>query len=150
MFKDIREIMDNFTSNQERIGNIVTGEDVILRGAAAVEYMNYFVGHVYGNEKIDVYSLREGENENVSYHIIDSFTGLDYFQDGDVLCSTISQAINDILADYETADMQTLLEALNNYYYEHKKSYEGLIIAPENIELFNKIKPWAIENNRVG
>jgi len=121
----------------------VGGENVVLRGKSALEYWLYFSGYANDNE-IDVYSISIGDYENINYHIVDSFDGIDYVRDGDVLCSTVNQAINDMLND-ENADEVALAEALSDHYHLNGKSFDGLNIRPENMQRFEEMKEWAME-----
>ena len=50
-----------------------------------------------------------------------------------------------MLDDFDNIDEQSLIEALSKYYYTHGRTFDGLVIKPENIELFNSVKDWAIE-----
>ncbi|MBS3995296.1 MAG: hypothetical protein KGZ33_05825 [Alkaliphilus sp.] len=49
-----------------------------------------------------------------------------------------------MLADYENADEQALVEALSKYYYTHNMSFDGLDIR-FNKEKFEELKDWAIK-----
>ena len=101
----------------------------MLRKVSALEYLNMFAGY-FNEQTVDVCC---------------SSKGIDYFRDGDVLCCTFEQAVNDIMADWDNADVQALTEALSNYYYQHNKSFEGLNIRPENAAVFDEVKEWAKE-----
>ena len=123
---------------------VVGGKDMILRCTSALEHLGLFGG--YMREKmIEVYARQQGPFDNISYCIVDAFDGLDYVRYGDVLCTTISQTFNDMLEDFDNTDEQALLEGLSNYYYSNGESFDGLNIKPENMELFDSRKGWAIE-----
>ena len=83
------------------------GTSFILCKESAAEYLNL-------------------SNVNLDYNI-------DYYEDGadvefieilGIRCTTVNQTINDLLTDPECNE-QVLLEALSNYYYEHKESFAG-------------------------
>jgi hypothetical protein len=42
-------------------------------------------------------------------------------------------------------DRQALVGALSNYYYANNENFDGLHIKPENIELFESVRDWAVE-----
>ena len=135
---------NEFLTNRAWHRAVLGGEDVILRRTSALEHLELFGG--YMREKtIDVYARRPGPYENVTYHVVDSFNGIDTVRFGDVLCTSVSQTVNDMLADFDNIDEQSLVEGLSRYYYTNGKSFDGLYIKPENIERFNSIKDWAIE-----
>ena len=135
---------NHYLTNRAWHRAVLGGEDVILRHTSALEHLELFFG--YMNEKtIDVYARRPGQYENVNYHIVDSFDGIDTIRIGSVLCTSVSQTFNDMLADFDNIDEQALVEGLSCYYYSHGESFDGLIIKPENMELFNSVKDWAIE-----
>jgi hypothetical protein len=50
-----------------------------------------------------------------------------------------------MLDDYDNIDEQSLIVGLSRFYYTNGESFEGLHIAPENTELFNSVKEWAVE-----
>lgn len=132
----------DYISNRAWFRDVLRGEDVILRGVSALEYLQLFVGYV-GESKINVYAKSKGNYDNVEYNIIDTFDNIDYFQHTNILCSSANQAINDLLMDYENTDEQALTEALSNYYHTHDMSFEGLNIK-YNKEKFEELKNWAV------
>jgi hypothetical protein len=123
---------------------VIGGEDVILRHTSALEHLELFNGYMH-EKTIDVYAKQPGRYENINYHIVDTFDGIDTIRFDDVLCTTVSQTFNDMLADFDNIDEQSLIEGLAGYYYSHGESFGGLSIKPENMERFNSIKDWAIE-----
>jgi hypothetical protein len=129
--------------------SVVGGRDMILRRTSALEYLQLFGGYLY-EKKIDVYARQRGEYDNIDYCLVDSFDGIDYTCFGDVLCATPSQTFNEMLADYENIDGMALIEGLAEYYHAHEKSFDGLVIRPENEERFNEIKDWAADYYRRG
>jgi hypothetical protein len=139
---------NNFLSVRDWHQSVVGGQDVILRRTSALEYLHLFVGYVH-EKTIDVYAKRRGEYENVNYHIVDSYGGIDYITLGDVKCATPNQVFNDMLSNYdnmkETVDEQSLIEGLAGYYFSHGESFDGLKIRPENMARYGVIKEWAVE-----
>jgi hypothetical protein len=123
---------------------VVGGRDMILRRTSALEHLQLFSGYMR-EKKIDVYAKRRGEYENISYHVVNTFDGIDYIRFGDVLCASANQTINDMLDDFDHIDEQSLVEGLSRYFYMNRKSFDGLSIKPENLERFNAIKDWAVE-----
>jgi hypothetical protein len=123
---------------------IVGGKDMILRRTSALEYLELFNGYMH-EKSIDVYAKQSGEYGNINYHVVDSFDGIDYNRFDDVLCTSVKQAFNDMLSDYENIDELSLIEGLSGFYYSNGESFDGMVIAPENMERFNTIKNWAIE-----
>lgn len=132
---------DEFISNRAWFRNIFNGEDTILRGLSALEYLQLFVGYV-GENEIEVYARNKGQYDNVHYHIISDFSEIDYIEHNGILCSTANQAFNDLMADYDNIDEQALVEALSKYYYNHNMSFRGLNIQ-HNIVKFEELKSWA-------
>jgi hypothetical protein len=127
--------------------SVVGGQDIILRRASALEHLQLFNGYLH-EKKIDVYAKRRGDYENVDYHVVTSFDGIDHVRFGNVLCATASQAVNEMLADYDHVDETALIEGLAEYYHTHERSFDGLAIKPENKERFDEIKDWAAEYYR--
>lgn len=136
-------VSDEYISNRAWFRDVLQGEEIILRGVSALEYLQLFVGYV-GENEIDVYARSKGKYNNVNYYIVNSFNEIDFFRHNNILCSNANQAINDLLADYENADEQALVEALSKYYYTHNMSFSGLDIR-FNKEKFEELKDWAIK-----
>lgn len=134
---------DEYISNRAWFRDVLHGEEIILYGVSALEYLQLFVGYVSENQ-IDVYARSRGKYENMNYHVVSDFEGIDFFRHGNILCSSASQAINDLLMDYENADEQALVEALSKYYYTHNMSFDGLDIR-FNYEKFQELKDWAVK-----
>jgi len=123
---------------------VIGGKDIILRRTSALEHLQLFGGYLR-EKMIDVYARQPVPFENVNYHLVDTFNGIDTVRFGNVLCTSVNQTLNDMLDDFDNIDEQSLVEGLSRYYYAHGKSFDGLSIKPENLEKFNSIKDWAIE-----
>lgn len=132
---------DEYISNRAWFRDIVGGKNMILRGTSALEFLELFDGYV-GEDEIDVYALSIGIYENIHYHLISTLEKIDYVKCGDVLCATFNQTLNDMLSD-EDSDIQALSEALSNYFYANGESFDGLHIAPKNINRFQILKEYA-------
>jgi len=140
----ISSTRNDFLTVRDWHNAVIGDKDMILRRTSALEYLELFNG--YMKEKtIDVYARRRGEYENINYHIVDSFNGIDYVNFGDVLCTSANQTFNDMFSDFDNIDEQSLVEGLSGYYYRNNMSFDGLSIKPENMDVFNRIKDWAIE-----
>ena len=135
---------DEFLTIRDWHRAVVGGKDLILRHTSALEHLELFNGYMR-EKKIDVYARQPGPFDNINYHIVDSFDGIDSVLFGNVLCTSINQTLNDMLDDFDNIDEQSLVEGLSGYYYSHGQSFDGLFIKPENMERFNSIKDWAIE-----
>ena len=137
-------ISDSFITNRAWHRAVVGGADLILRRVSALEFHELFAG--YMQEKvIDVYARQRGEYDNINYCVVDTFDGIDFERIGNVLCTSVSQTVNDMLADLGEIDEQPLVEALSKYYFTRGKSFDGLAIKPENMERFNSVKEWAMD-----
>lgn len=123
---------------------MVQGTDLILCGVSALEYLELFNGYV-NESKIQVYAKNKGQFDNIEYHIVNSFDHIEYLNFNGVLCTTVNQTINDMLANYDNIDELAFLEALSNYYFANDESFDNLKIKPENRDVFNQVKQMAIE-----
>jgi len=123
---------------------VIGGKDMILRRTSALEHLQLFGGYLR-EKTIDVYAKQPGSFDNINYHVVDTFNGIDAVRFGNVLCTSVNQTLNDMLGDFDNIDEQSLVEGLSRYYYMNGKSFNGLFIKPENMERFNSIKDWAIE-----
>ena len=123
---------------------VVGGSNFILRGRSALEYLGYFSG--YGNfNVIEVYALEAPFYSNIRYFLKEDFSSIEHFEKNGVLCSTLNQAVNDILGNIHLEDEQPLVEALSYYYYKNNSSFAGLNISRDKRPQFEALKQWAIE-----
>ena len=143
------KISSDYTSNRAWLRDVVGNQPMILRSVSALEYLQLFVGY-FSENKVEVYALEESPEENIRCHIIEDLEAIEYIRFENVLCSSPSQAINDLLADSEHGDETALVEALSKYYYSHEESFSGLNIKKENQKRFEELKDWAINYFEVG
>ena len=143
------KISSDYTSNRAWLRDVVGNQPMILRSVSALEYLQLFVGY-FSESKVEVYALEESPEENIRCYIIEDLEAIEYIRFENVLCSSPSQAINDLLADSEHGDETALVEALSKYYYSHEESFSGLNIKKENQKRFEELKDWAINYFEVG
>lgn len=143
------KISSDYTSNRAWLRDVVGNQPMILRSVSALEYLQLFVGY-FSENKVDVYALEESSEENIRCHIIEDLEAIEYIRFENVLCSSPSQAVNDMLSDFEHSDETALVEALSKYYYSHEESFSGLNIKKENQKRFEELKDWAINYFEVG
>ena len=143
------KISSNYTSNRAWLRDVVGNQPMILRSVSALEYLQLFVGY-FSENKVEVYALEESSEENIRCYIIEDLEAIEYIRFENVLCSSPSQAVNDMLSDFEHSDETALVEALSKYYYSHEESFSGLNIKKENQKRFEELKDWAINYFEVG
>ena len=143
------KISSEYTSNRAWLRDVVGNQPMILRSVSALEYLQLFVGY-FSENKVEVYALEESPEENIRCHIIEDLEAIEYIRFENVLCSSPSQAVNDMLSDFEHSDETALVEALSKYYYSHEESFSGLNIKKENQKQFEELKDWAINYFEVG
>ena len=143
------KISSDYTSNRAWLRDVVGNQPMILRSVSALEYLQLFVGY-FSENKVEVYALEESPEENIRCHIIEDLEAIEYIRFENVLCSSPSQAVNDMLSDFEHSDETALVEALSKYYYSHEESFSGLNIKKENQKQFEELKDWAINYFEVG
>ena len=137
------KISSDYTSNRAWLRDVVGNQPMILRSVSALEYLQLFVGY-FSENKVEVYALEESSEENIRCHIIEDLEAIEYIRFENILCSSPSQAVNDMLSDFEHSDETALVEALSKYYYSHEESFSGLNIKKENQKRFEELKDWAI------
>lgn len=140
---------DDYITNYEWLSDVITGNELILRGVSALEFLELFSGY-WQEKRIDVYAKEKGEYENVRYCVLDTFDEIDYIKSENTLCTSVNQTFNDLLNHESNSDELALIEALSNYYFAHNQSFEGLIIDPNNTVYFNYLKPLAIKYYNTG
>ena len=143
------KISSDYMSNRAWLRDVVGNQPMILRSVSALEFLQLFVGY-FSESKVEVYALEESPEENIRCHIVKDLEAIEYLRFENVLCSSPSQAVNDMLSDFEHSDETALVEALSKYYYSHEESFNGLAIKAENQKRFEELKEWAINYFEVG
>jgi len=140
----------DYITHRDWLEDVVGGSGLVLCYTSALECLQLFLGYV--NEKrIDVYAKERGKYENINYRVVNTFEDMNVVEVGNLLCTSVDQTINDMLRNFDNVDVdeQALLEALSDYYFEHDHSFDELAISPENMEVFNTVKKWALEYHSV-
>lgn len=140
----ITKTNNEYLTDCDWLRSIVGGQNLILRAETALLYLQLFNGYL-NDDRINVYARTVGRFENISYHVVDRFDDIDYFFDGNVMCSTVNQAFNDMLVNIDATDEEALAQALSNYYHSNNQSFRGLSVRPENLANFEHMRKWAIE-----
>ena len=122
--------------------NSVIDENVVLCYTSALEALGMFNGSIDESD-IDVYALEAGKYDNITYHMIPDFSSIEIQYVGKIRCTTFDQTVNDMLRDIYI-DRTALTEALENYYYSHGNSFDGIAIDKGNEPNFNEIREDAI------
>lgn len=122
---------------------ISTYNDMVLRHGSALELLELFVGYLSYSKKY-VYSLKAINNPDINEIVLENFEEIEVVEIDGLYCTSLNQTINDMLED-DMSDLQALLEALSNYFYNNQKSFDGLKIKDYNQERFKEIKQWAVD-----
>ena len=133
----------NYTSHIKWFEDVIT-EDIVLCKISALECLGRFQGWL-DEGIIDAYSETQGKYDNIRYHIVENLNDIETQTVGKVRCTTFDQTINDILSDIEFEDTQPLIEALADYYYENKESFDGLNIKEYLLPEFYRLSIAAVE-----
>lgn len=124
---------------RERIGeNIVFALDEALMcqgnfGGRSDEYIVW----VYGDDNVSNFNGVVLLGNKISSYCIKEKNGLKF--------TDFNRTISDALANETILDMQGITEAVSRYYYSNDKSFDGLSVAPEYQERFEKLASEAIE-----
>ena len=124
---------------RERIGeNIVFALDEALMcegrfGGRSDEYIVW----VYGDDKVSNFNGVVLLGNKVSSYCIKEKNGLRF--------TDFNRTLSDALANESILDMQGITEAISRYYYSNSESFDGLSVAPEYQERFERLANEAIE-----
>jgi len=140
----VTALRGDYIGNRSWFQAVTGGRDWVLRHTSALECLGLFVGYL-NEQLIEVYAKEPCEYENVDYRIVDTFENLSIVVHNNIHSTCVNQTINDMLSDFDNIDEQALVEALATYYYLHNDSFDCLVIEPENQDVFDSIKDWAID-----
>ncbi len=96
-----------------------------------------FIVWVYGDDSVARFNGVVVLGNQISPYDVKEKNGLLY--------TDFSRTVCDALANESILDMQGITEALSKYYYRNGESYEGISIAPEYLERFERLADEAIE-----
>lgn len=103
---------------------MVENTEYVLCSVSAAEYLGLYSGTC--EAEISVFT----KQDCIKHHI-------EFEESDNLLCTTISQTVNDLLSD-NTMDDQVIYESLANEF--HRNNYADLVIAPENQQAFQHYK----------
>ena len=118
---------------RERLGeNVVFALDEALMcqgnfGGRSDEYIVW----VYGDDKVSNFNGVVLLGNKVSQYCIKEKNGLRF--------TDFSRTLSDAFANESILDMQGITEAVSRYYYSNNESFDGLSVAPEYQERFERL-----------
>lgn len=124
---------------RERIGeNVVFALDEALMcqgnfGGRSDEYIVW----VYGADSVTRFNGVVILGNKISPYSVKEKNGLRY--------TDLNRTLSDALANEDILDMQGITEAVSRYYYSNNESFDGLSVAPEYQERFEKLAREAID-----
>ena len=120
------------------------GETVVFALDAALMCQGNFGGRsdeflvwVYGNDDLTRFNGVVVLGNRISSHSVKEKNGLRF--------TDFNRTIADALANESILDMQGITEALSKYYYHNGESFEGISVAPEYQDKFDRLSTEAIE-----
>ena len=102
-------------------------------GGRSAEYIVW----VYGDDTVSRFNGIVLLGNKVSSYCIKEKNGLRF--------TDFNRTLSDALANEAILDMQGITEAVSRYYYSNHESFDGLSVAPEYQERFEKLAGEAIE-----
>ena len=132
--------MINLTPAEYKIAMVKDKEGTVLSRSDALCLRGY--GNWDYEDAVQVYS-KQHLNKPYNCDVVDSFDNIEYTIEHGIPVCTERQAFSDLLADPKD-ELQTLLEALGDYYYSHNKSFDSLNFNLEQQEKLNKYSEDAI------
>ena len=132
--------MIDLTPAEYKIAMVKDKEDTVLSRSDALCLRGY--GNWDYEDAVKVYS-KQHLNKPYNCDVVDSFDNIEYTIEHEIPVCTERQAFSDLLADPKD-ELQTLLEALGDYYYSHNKSFDSLNFNLEQRSLLSKYENDAI------
>ena len=120
------------------------GQEIIFALDEAFMCRDHYLGSgdeylvwVYGDESLCKYNGIVVLDNNIDSNDVEERCGL--------LFTNFYRTLNDAFANEDTLYMEGTTVALSHYYFTHNESFEGLSVAPEHHEKFEKYKIYAME-----
>lgn len=102
-------------------------------GGRSDEYLVW----VYGDDELSRFNGVVVLGNRISSHSVNEKNGLRF--------TNFSRTISDALANESILDMQGITEAISKYYYRNGESFDGISVAPEYQDRFDRLASEAIE-----
>ncbi len=96
-----------------------------------------FIVWVYGDDRLTRFNGVVVLGNHISTHNVKSRNGLMY--------TDFNRTVSDAFANESILDMQGVTEAISRYYYASGGSFDGISVAPEYQERFEKLASEAID-----
>ena len=96
-----------------------------------------FIVWVYGDDKITRFNGVVVLGNRISQYSVREKYGLRF--------TDFSRTVSDALANEAILDMQGITEAVSKYYYSNGESFDGIFVAPEYQDGFEKLAKEAVE-----
>lgn len=120
------------------------GEKAVFALDAALMCQGIFGGRsdeylvwVYGDDSLSKFNGVVVLGNRISAHSVREKNGLRF--------TDFSRTVTDALANEAILDMQGITEAISKYYYRNGESFEGISVAPEYQDQFDRLAIEAIE-----
>ena len=114
------------------------GEDVVFALDEALMCQGSFLGRsdeyivwVYGNDGLSRFNGVVVLGNRISSYCVREKDGFRF--------TDLNRTLSDALANESILDMQGITEALSRYYYSNSESFEGISVAPEYQERFERL-----------
>ncbi len=120
------------------------GDSIIFALDEALMCQGNFGGHsdeyivwVYGDDTVTRYNGVAVLGNQVSPYSVKETNGLRY--------TDLSRTISDAFANESILDMQGITEAVSRYFYQNENCFDGISVAPEYQERFDRLAQEAID-----
>lgn len=120
------------------------GENVVFALDEALMCQGNFGGHsdefivwVYGDDSVSRFNGVAVLGNRISPYCVREKNGLRF--------TDFNRTLSDSFANESILDMQGITEALSRYYYSNNESFDGLFVAPEYQERFDRLANEAVE-----
>ena len=142
----------NLPNRQDYVGSLswlkavseCLGGDVVFALDEALMCQGNFGGRndeylvwVYGDQSLADFNGVVVLGNNISSYSVNERNGLSF--------TDLSRTISDAFANEDILDMQGITEALSRYYFKSGNSFEGISVAPEYQERFERLAQDAME-----
>lgn len=123
----------------ERVGKSVVfalDEALMCEGRFGGRSDEYIVW-VYGDDAVSRFNGVAVLGNKISPHSVRERNGLKY--------TDFNRTVSDALANESILDMQGITEAISKYYYSNNECFDGISVAPEYQDRFDRLASEAIE-----
>lgn len=116
--------------------------DCILALETAADFGHFVSPPCNGRPEYSVYTKTDLDIKGIECILVDTFDGIDFFEECGVRCTTLQQTIIDLLRN--DRDDEVIQQCIASYYFSHNETFDGLELPDDVVPMFEDYREDSI------